>query len=110
MLDTRFPKQTFSLIPPIPNAFAMFHAKAAALRSADLARQVGAVIASADGGVVAVGANEVPRAGGGLYWSGDRDDSRDFVLGKDKSSEMRESAIGDILVRLRKDGWVYQQK
>ncbi|OGI63694.1 MAG: hypothetical protein A2W18_01545 [Candidatus Muproteobacteria bacterium RBG_16_60_9] len=95
---------------PTPDEFAMFHAKAAALRSADLARQVGAVIASADGGVVAVGANEVPRAGGGLYWSGDRDDSRDFVLGKDKSREMRESALGDILVRLRKDGWFNQQK
>ena len=53
---------------PTASEFAMFHAKAAALRSADLGRQVGAAIVNADGDVIAVGANEVPKAGGGLYW------------------------------------------
>ncbi len=47
--------------------YAMFHAFSASLRSADLSRQVGAVITK-DGDILAVGANDCPQAGGGLYW------------------------------------------
>ena len=92
-------------ITPSRDEFAMFHAKAAALRSADLARQVGAVIASIDGAVVAVGTNEVPKAGGGQYWDGDKPDARDFATGRDQSKEMRKTALGDILNRLKDAGW-----
>jgi hypothetical protein len=51
---------------PSRDEYGMFHAQAAALRSAALGRQVGATITSEDGDIVAVGTNEVPRAGGGL--------------------------------------------
>jgi deoxycytidylate deaminase len=54
-------------ITPTPDEHAMFFAFAAALRSADLSRQVGAVITK-NAQVLSVGANECPRAGGGLYW------------------------------------------
>lgn len=61
---------------------AMFLAYSASLRSADLSRQVGAVVVSASGEVIATGANDVPCWGGGLYWPGESD-KRDHVLGRD---------------------------
>lgn len=52
---------------PTFDEFAMFMAFAAALRSADLSRQVGAVI-TRDSQILSTGANDCPRFGGGLYW------------------------------------------
>ena len=46
---------------------AMHQAHSAKLRSACLSRQVGAALVDAAGTVVAVGTNEVPKAGGGVY-------------------------------------------
>ena len=54
-------------ITPTFDEHAMFLAFAAALRSADLSRQVGAVVAR-DSQILATGANECPKAGGGQYW------------------------------------------
>lgn len=55
------------IVRPTISETAMFEAHAAALRSACLSRQVGACLVDAKGNVVAVGTNEVPKAGGGLY-------------------------------------------
>lgn len=74
----------------------MFHAQAAATRSTDLSRQVGAAIATVEGDIVAVGCNEVPRAGGGAYWEGDEPDARDFRLGRDGNQDQRERALREI--------------
>src|SRR5262249_17921907 len=63
---------------PTPDELSMYLAKAVALRSADLSRQVGAIITGSDGSVLASGCNEVPKAGGGAYWCGDENDHRDF--------------------------------
>lgn len=49
--------------------YAMFMAYSTALRSGDLSRQVGAVIATDDNEIIAMGSNEVPKFGGGQYWS-----------------------------------------
>ena len=46
--------------PPTPEEHAMFMAYAAALKSSDLSRQVGAVVTSAKGDVLASGANDAP--------------------------------------------------
>jgi cytidine deaminase len=54
-------------ITPTFDEHAMFMAFAAGLRSADLSRQVGAVVTQ-DMQILATGANDCPRAGGGLYW------------------------------------------
>jgi deoxycytidylate deaminase len=67
---------------PTADEHAMFLAYAASFRSADLSRQVGAVVVSASGEVIATGANDVPRYGGGLHWPGP-DDQRDHKLGID---------------------------
>jgi deoxycytidylate deaminase len=50
----------------------MFLAAAASARSAQFGRQVGASIVNRDDDLVAVGCNDVPRPGGGLYWFGDK--------------------------------------
>lgn len=91
---------------PSRREFAMFQAFSAALRSADLSRQVGAAIAAPEGDVVALGTNEVPRAGGGAYWEGDPGDSRDFQIGKSSSHEWRQMALEEVMDRLRGLGWL----
>ena len=53
---------------PTQDEQAMFMAHAAAIRSGDLSRQVGAAILNGHGDVIAVGTNEVPDIQGGLFW------------------------------------------
>lgn len=91
---------------PTKGEYAMFHAQAAALRSAELGRQVGAAIARGDGDIVAVGTNEVPMAGGGLYWCDERPDQREFVLGYDSNDLHKRSLLGDTLKYLQQAGWL----
>jgi deoxycytidylate deaminase len=80
----------------------MFLAFAAALRSADLSRQVGAVIAK-DKEILATGANDCPKAGGGLYWPicehgkiTDVKNGRDYMRGEDKNVQIKSEIIDDI--------------
>jgi cytidine deaminase len=91
---------------PTRDEFSMFHARAAALRSSALGRQVGAVIATKEGDIIAVGSNEVPKAGGGLYWCNDKPDHRDFTLGYDTNDAIKLNIIGDFLKRLSDAGWL----
>lgn len=86
------------MITPTFNEFAMFMAFAASLRSADLSRQVGAVLAR-DNEILSNGANDCPRPGGGLYWPvfiGNRIDDvsngRDYKRGAD-SNEVERTRI-----------------
>jgi len=87
---------------PTCDEFGMFQAVAASRRSADLGRQVGASICTTDGAVVAVGTNEVPRAGGGLYWPGDPDDAREFIKGRDSSDQRKRRIATRISKKLDK--------
>ena len=87
---------------PTRDEFGMFQAAAAMRRSAELGRQVGAAICTADGDVVAVGANEVPKAGGGLYWEGDKGDTREFQLGRDTSDVRKQEIARQVVERLVK--------
>jgi len=91
---------------PKKDEYGMFHAQTVSLRSADLSRQVGAVIASEDGEILAVGCNEVPKASGGAVWEGDAGDYRDFQLGYDSSSLMKDKIIAEFLGRLKESGWL----
>ncbi len=87
-------------ITPTREECGIFHAKAAALRSAEMGRQVGAVIATVEGEILSVGTNEVPKANGGFYWEGDHPDLRDFRLGFDSNDKHKKALLGDILKRL----------
>jgi deoxycytidylate deaminase len=73
----------------------MFLAFASALRSADLSRQVGAAIVSRDGDLLATGANDVPKHGGGFYWPGPND-RRDFVVGYDSNEVMKQRIVEEV--------------
>ena len=85
---------------PTRDEYGMFHARAAALRSADLNRQVGAAIMQNGSDVVTVGCNDVPKFGGDQYWEGDEDDARDFIKGIDSSAEQRIQMLGELIGRL----------
>jgi deoxycytidylate deaminase len=91
---------------PTKDEYAMFHAVAAAARSADLSRQVGAAIATDRADIVAVGCNEVPRFDGGSYWEGDTGDARDFRRGGDANQHQRDRALDEILDRLVEARWL----
>lgn len=91
---------------PTRDEHGMFHARAAALRSSALGRQVGSAIATRDGDIVAVGTNEAPKPFGGLYWEGDTPDGRDFVLSHDVSDRQKQDVLRDALTRLQEGGWL----
>lgn len=93
-------------LTPTREECAMFFAQAAAMRSADLSRQVGAVVISKDGEVLASGANEVPKAGGGLYWADDKYVKRDLELGFDKNAKVRKEIVEELFHRLRDNKWL----
>lgn len=89
---------------PTRDEFGQFQAAGAALRSAELGRQVGAAIATSDGSVIALGANEVPRYGGGSVWEGGADDdNRDFaVLGHDSNRAQFDALTDAIADEIRR--------
>ena len=55
------------IVTPTRDEYAMYIAQSAALRSACLSKQVGAVIVNQQGDIISTGCNDVPKAGGGLY-------------------------------------------
>ncbi len=90
-------------ITPTKDEYGMFAAHAAATRSAALARQVGAAVATPDGEIVALGCNEVPKPGGGLVfedseWTELRDLNR--PTRRDTGQETKEDLLREILT-----GW-----
>lgn len=88
---------------PLFGEFAMFMAFTSSLRSADLSRQVGAVITSGKE-IIATGANDIPKYGGGLYWPrfdgegySDFLHGRDYTRGEDSNIVERKKIIDEIL-------------
>ncbi len=98
-LDLIFGKPT---VTPTFNEFAMFMAFASSLRSGDLSRQVGAVVAR-EQQILSTGANDCPQFGGGLYWpmfNGSRiedlPNGRDYMRGRDSNAFEKRRIIGEI--------------
>jgi deoxycytidylate deaminase len=91
-VDALFGKPTLS---PTADEHRMFLAYASAVRSGELSRQVGAALVSAAGDVVALGANDVPRRGGGLYWP-TADDDRDAIRGEDSNWRVRRELLESV--------------
>jgi cytidine deaminase len=87
-------------VSPTREEYGMYTARSAALRSLDLSRQIGAAIFTANSEVVAIGCNEVPKAGGGTYWARDADDARDYTLEHDENDRMRRVLLADVVRRL----------
>ena len=94
-------------VTPTFDEYAMFMAFSASLRSADLSRQVGAVVTK-ERAIVATGANDVPQYGGGLYWPEygggdeivDKKEGRDYIREGDTNVLAKNEIIQDILSRV----------
>ena len=100
----RFLRLVFGAVDetPTPDEHAMFLAYASSLRSADLSRQVGAVVWKDGVGVVSTGCNDVPAPGGGLYWPGPND-QRDHALGHDANERHKRAIAEDVAQRVARD-------
>ena len=91
-------------ISPNFDEYAMFMAYASSLRSADLSRQVGAVV-SKNNEILSMGANDCPRYGGGLYWPVEEEhgkycdvpDGRDYMIGYDSNKFQQNILIENLL-------------
>jgi deoxycytidylate deaminase len=83
-------------ISPTKFEYGMFLAKAAALRTLDLSRQVGAAIFSQSGEIISLGSNEVPKAQGGTYWSDDQFDDREWARGNDSNDKRKHEILKGI--------------
>jgi deoxycytidylate deaminase len=82
-----------------PNRYelALFLAEAQASRSAGLRGSVGCALIDGVGDVIALGTNEVPRAGGGQYWADSADDARDVHNGTDPAWTSKMALIQSVL-------------
>ena len=90
------------VVTPTKDEMGMAYAYIAALRSAEMGRQVGAAITDKSASLIAVGTNEVPKAGGGSYFEGDSPDGRDWSRGGDSSDEYKRVSLGELLSSLAK--------
>lgn len=101
---------------PTHDEYGLFAAEGAARQSAELGRQVGAAIATPDGEVIALGSNEVPQAGGGVYWEngeesvdcgiGDSGDGREFRNRVDTNDRMKREIALEIIDELTGKGFL----
>ena len=90
-------------LSPTKSEYGMFVAKAAALRTLDLSRQVGAAIFSKSAEVIAMGSNEVPKGLGGTYWSDDEFDDREFCRLLDTNDRRKEEVLQEIVDRIGRE-------
>ncbi|NTF53321.1 deoxycytidylate deaminase [Agrobacterium rhizogenes] len=91
-------------VSPNRDEYGAYIAASASLRSLDLARQVGAAIFSPRGEVISLGCNEVPKFGGGTYWTEDQDIHRDYDDGLDANRTEKNRIIFDFLRTLEQSG------
>lgn len=89
---------------PTFDEFAMFMAFNSSIRSSDLSRQVGAIIAR-DQQILATGANDTPKFGGGQYWAEvdpgtgdvkDVEDGKDYTRERDSNKVAQQEIICEI--------------
>jgi len=83
-------------LSPTKEEYGLYAAKSASLRSLDLSRQVGVAIFSARGEVIALGANEVPKADGGTYWDDDEFDDRDHKRQGDSNDRRKREIFSEL--------------
>ena len=102
---------------PTFDEFSMFMAFSSSVRSGDLSRQVGAVIAK-NQQILSTGANECPVSGGGLYWaeiddeSGevvDKVDGKDYTRNEDSNKSEQNDIIQSILSNIKNIDGVDEQ-
>jgi deoxycytidylate deaminase len=99
---------------PTFDEFAMFMAFNSSIRSSDLSRQVGAIIARGQQ-IIATGANDTPRYGGGQYWAevnpetgeiDDAEDGKDYTKGRDSNKIAQKEIIEEIASSLIRESLI----
>lgn len=96
VFEKLFTKKTYH---PSRDEHGLYIADAAAMSSACLSRQVGAAIFDGEGNLLAVGKNDVPKSGGGLYVNLDDEEKkgRCFLRGECSNKTYQKAIIDDIL-------------
>lgn len=84
-------------ISPTKIEYGMYIAKSASLRTIDLSRQVGAAVFNQSGEILSLGTNEVPKAGGGTYWSSEAYDDRDYKRGRDSNDKRKKDILSELM-------------
>lgn len=103
---------------PTFDEFAMFMAFNSSIRSGDLSRQVGAIIAR-NCQIIATGANDTPKHGGGQYWAevdpetgevGDAPGGKDYKLQEDSNKAAQLEIIQEITDEIMKSSVISEEK
>ena len=115
-IDVRLPIDRFldsvfgePFLTPTRHEEGMKFAEVAALRSAATGRQVGAALIPVSGTPVVAGTNEVPKPGGGQFWTSDSPDYRDFRIGRDPNKVHIKWVVQEFLERLSQAGWLSEE-
>ena len=115
-IDIRLPIDRFldsvfgtPFLTPTRDEEGMRFAEVAALRSAATGRQVGAALIPVTGTPVVAGTNEVPKPGGGQFWTADSPDYRDFRIGRDPNKVQIKWVVQDFMERLSRCGWLSEK-
>ena len=99
---------------PTFDEFAMFMAFNSSIRSSDLSRQVGAII-SKHQQIIATGANDTPKSGGGQYWATtnpdtgevtDEDAGKDHMRDQDSNKAAQQEMIIEIANAMIENGMI----
>lgn len=90
-------------ITPTSHEHAMYVAFSAAAKSACLSRQVGACITDKYGRVIAIGANDVPSPGGGLYYANGKMDDRCYKKRICENDKQKGERLNDIDAAIRNE-------
>lgn len=91
-------------VTPTMHEHAMYVAFATGAKSACLSRQVGAAICDTHGRVIAVGANDVPRPGGGLYTSdNEAEDNRCYKSKVCENLKEKQARLDKITLAIREE-------
>lgn len=99
---------------PTFDEFAMFMAFNSSVRSSDLSRQVGAVL-TRNNQIIATGANDVPKFGGGQYWTEidgktgefqDKKGGKDYTRKEDSNKKVKNEIISEIVDAIEKKGLI----
>lgn len=90
-------------ISPTKAEYGLYTAKSASLRAIDLSRQVGAAIFTEGGEIISLGANEVPKSGGGTYWADDPYDDRDYKRNQDSNERRKKELLSELVEILIKE-------
>lgn len=97
-----------AVVPDVESLGKRGHCERHAAHSSEMGRLVGAAIVTPERDVMSVGVNEAPSGRGGLYWSPDQPDGRDFARQPplDSNTVWQRRIARELLVQMARTGWM----